>query len=105
MIVLKKYVRNRNRPEGCMAQGWATEEVIEFAVDYMDLEAIGKPILRHEGRLSGKGTRGHSTFNVNDYVLYTQAHFTVLQQSVIVAPYVTMHVQMLQSMNPKKSED
>ena len=71
----------------------------------MDLEAIGKPISCHEGRLTRKGTRGHTTFNVNDYVLYTQAHFTVLQQSVIVAPYVTMHVQMLRSMNPKKSED
>jgi hypothetical protein len=61
----------------------------------MDLEAIGKPILCHEGRLSGKGTRGHTTFNINDYVTNTQVHFTVLQRSVIVAPYVKMHVQML----------
>jgi hypothetical protein len=60
-----------------MVQGWAIEEVIEFVVDYMDLQAIGKPISRHEGRLPGKGTRGHTTFNV-DYVTYNQAHFTVL---------------------------
>jgi hypothetical protein len=39
-----------------MEQGLAIEEVIEFAVDYMHLQAIGKPILHHEGRLSGKGT-------------------------------------------------
>jgi hypothetical protein len=104
MTVLKKYVHNRSRPEACMAQGWAREEVIEFAVDYMDLQAIGKPISHHEGHLSRKGTRGHATFNV-DYVTYTQAHFTVLQQSVPVAPYVSMHVQMLRSNNPKKSED
>jgi hypothetical protein len=70
----------------------------------MDLQAIGKPISRHEGRLSGKGTSSHTTFNVN-YVTYTQAHFTVLQQSVPVAPYVGMHVQILRSSNPKKSED
>jgi hypothetical protein len=70
----------------------------------MDLQAIGKFISCHEGHLSGKGTRGHTTFNV-DYVTYTQAHFTVLQQSVPVAPYVRIHVQMLRSSNSKKSED
>jgi hypothetical protein len=61
-----------------MVQGWATEAVIEFLVDYMDLQAIGKPISRHEGCLSRKGTRGHTTFNVN-YVTYTQTHFIVRQ--------------------------
>jgi hypothetical protein len=70
----------------------------------MDLQAIGKPISCHEGRLSGKGTRGHTTFNV-DYVTYTQPYFTVLQQSVPVTPYVSMHVQMLRFSNPKKSKD
>jgi hypothetical protein len=104
MTILKKYVHNQSHPEGCMVQGWATKEVIEFAIDYMDLQAIGKPISCHEGRLSEKGTRGHTTFNVN-YVTYTQAHFVVLQQSVPVAPYVSMHVQMLRSSNPKISKD
>jgi hypothetical protein len=37
-------VHNQSRTEGCMVQGWAMEEVIEFAIDYMDLEVIGKPI-------------------------------------------------------------
>jgi hypothetical protein len=104
MTVLKKYVHNQSHPEGCMVQGWATEEVIEFVVDYMDLQTIGKPISCHEECLSGKGTRGHTTFNV-DYITYTQAYFTVLQQSVSVTPYVRMLVQMLRSSNPKKSED
>jgi hypothetical protein len=70
MTVLKNYVPNRSHPEGCMVQGWATEEVIEFAVDYIHLQAISKPILCHEGRLSGKGAQGHTTFNI-DYVTYT----------------------------------
>jgi hypothetical protein len=39
-----------------MVQGYATEEVIEFAIDYMDFQSIGKPISRDEGRLSRKGT-------------------------------------------------
>jgi hypothetical protein len=69
----------------------------------MDLQAIGKPSSCHEGRLFGKGARGHTTFNI-DYVTYTQEHFIVLQQSILVAPYVRMHVQMLRSSNPKKFE-
>jgi hypothetical protein len=56
MTVLKKYVCNESRPKGCMVQGWAIEEVIEFTVDYMDLQAIGKAISHHEGHMSGKGT-------------------------------------------------
>jgi hypothetical protein len=104
MTVLKKYVRNQSHPEGFMVQGWATEEVMEFTVDYMDLQAIGKPISQHEGLLPRKGTQCHTTFYV-DYVIYTQAHFIVLQQSVLVSPYVIMHVQILRSSNLKKSED
>ena len=52
MSVLKKYVRNRSRPEGCIAKGYGTEEVIEFCVDFIDdLNSIGVPMSRHEGRL------------------------------------------------------
>ena len=57
MAVLKKYVRNRSRQEGCIAKGYGTEEVIEFCVDFIDdLNPIGDPMSRHEGRLKGKGT-------------------------------------------------
>jgi hypothetical protein len=56
MTVLKKYIRNQSRSEGCMVHGWATEEVIEFTVDYMYLQAIGKPISRYERHLTGKVT-------------------------------------------------
>ena len=56
MGVLKKYVRNRARPEGSIVKGYGNEEVIEFSIDYVpDLKPIGIPQSRHEGRLSGKG--------------------------------------------------
>ena len=59
MAVLKKFVRNRSRPEGCIAKGYGTEEVIEFYVDFIDyLNPIGVPMLRLEGRLKGKGILG-----------------------------------------------
>ena len=38
------------------AKGYGTEEVIEFCVDFIpDINPIGVPESRHEGRLSGKG--------------------------------------------------
>ncbi|WVZ70493.1 hypothetical protein U9M48_019155 [Paspalum notatum var. saurae] len=59
MAVLKKYVRNRSRPKGCIAKGYVTEEVIEFYTDYIDeLKPIGVFLSRYEGRLGGKGTLG-----------------------------------------------
>ena len=54
MLVLKKYVRIWCSPEGCIAKGYGTEEVIEFCTDYIDdLRPIGVPLPCHEGRLGG----------------------------------------------------
>ena len=63
MGVLKKYVHNHARPEGSIAKGYGTKEVIEFCVDFIpDLDLIGVPESGHEGRLSGKGTLGKKTY-------------------------------------------
>jgi len=35
MVVLKKCVRNRARPEGSIASAYGTEEVIDFCVDLL----------------------------------------------------------------------
>jgi hypothetical protein len=44
MGVLKKYIRNRARPEGSIVKGYGTEEVIEFCADFvLDLKPIGLP--------------------------------------------------------------
>jgi hypothetical protein len=44
MGVLKKYVHNRAQPEGSIAKGYGTEEVIEFCIDFIsDLDPIGVP--------------------------------------------------------------
>ena len=89
MGVLKKYVHNRARPEGSISKGYGTEEVIEFCVDFIpDLKPIGVPESRHERRLSGKGTLGKKTTYCMDGHSFTQAHYTVLQNSTLVAPYV-----------------
>jgi hypothetical protein len=59
MVIMKSYVRNRAHPEGCMIEGYTTEEIIECYADYIkDGKSIGIPVSRHHGRLLGKGTKG-----------------------------------------------
>lgn len=79
MGIIKTYVRNRARPEGSIVEGYATEEVVEFCIDYMDLHSIGVPMSRHEGRLLGKGTLGHKAIFAPSLETLRQAHFAVLQ--------------------------
>ena len=51
MGVLKKCVHSYARPEGSIAKGYRTEEVIEFCIDFIpDLDSIGVPESWHEGR-------------------------------------------------------
>jgi hypothetical protein len=106
MGVLKKYVHNRARPEGSISKGYGTEEVIEFCVDFIpDLKPIGVPESRYEGRLSGKGTLGKKATICRDGHSFTQAHYTVLQSSTFVAPYIEEHKNYLHSKNPGKADD
>nr|AAM08512.1 Putative transposase [Oryza sativa Japonica Group] len=105
MGVLKKYVRNRARPEASIAKGYGTEEVIEFCVEFIeDLRPIGVPESRHEGRLRGKGTLGRKAIMTVDNNLFRKAHFTVLQQSSLVAPYIEEHLALVRSRNIDKSD-
>ena len=98
MGVLKKYVHNRARPEGSIAKGYGTEEVIEFCVDFIpDLDPIGVPESRHEGRLSGKGTLGKKTYIGTQDNYFNKAHYTVLQNSSLVDPYIETHKELLRS--------
>nr|ABB46843.2 transposon protein, putative, CACTA, En/Spm sub-class [Oryza sativa Japonica Group] len=105
MGVLKKYVRNRARPEASIAKGYGTEEVIEFCVEFIeDLRPIGVPKSRHEGRLRGKGTLGRKAIMTVDNNLFCKAHFTVLQQSSLVAPYIEEHLALVRARNIGKSD-
>ena len=69
MGVLKKYVHSHSRPEESIAKSYGTEEVIEFCVDFIpDLDPIGIPKSRHEGRLSEKGTLGRKHILVRETI-------------------------------------
>ena len=105
MGVLKKYVHNRARLEGSIAKGYGTEEVIEFCVDFIpDLDPIGVPESRHEGRLNGKGTLGNKTYIGTQDNYFNKAHYIVLQNSSLVDSYIETHKELLRSEFPGKSE-
>src|SRR3954469_16810795 len=105
MGVLKKYVHNRDRPEGSISKGYGTEEVIEFCVDFIpDLKPIGVPESRYEGRLRGKGTLGKKSKIFQDGHSSTQAHYTVLQSSIFVQPYIEEHKNVLRSKFPGEDD-
>jgi hypothetical protein len=112
MSVLKKYILDHARPEG-----YVTEEVIEFCVDFVDsIDSIGVPVSQHEGILLGKGTIGRKACFSNDTDLFNKAHLAVLQQSTLVNPgfcnkynfinskYIEEHKQIISSQKPTKTE-
>jgi hypothetical protein len=105
MGVLKKYVLNRARPEGSISKGYGTEEVIEFCVDFLpDLKPISVSESRYEGRLTEKGTLGRKAKVCMDGHSFSQAHYTVLHNSTMVAPYIVRHKNILRSKNPRKAD-
>src|SRR3954468_4587216 len=106
MGVLKKYVHNRARPKGSISMGHQTEDVIGFCVDFIpSLKKIGLPQLRYEGRLTGKGKLGKDSIICRDGHSWSKAHYTVLQNSTLVAPYVDEHKNSLRSTHPEQCDD
>lgn len=104
MGILKGYVRNRGHPEGSIIEGYTTEEVIEFCVDYMsETPSIGVPQSRHEGRLSGVGTIGKKMIKLNR-AQYDQVHLLIMQHMVEAGPYFDEHIRKIRDENPGKTE-
>lgn len=101
---LKGLVRSRSRPEGSMVEGYDAEEIIGFYTDYVaDIDPIGLPKPRHEGRLQGVGTIGYKLVRP-DHDLIRTAHLKILQHLADVSPYVVRHLTELREKNPSRSE-
>jgi hypothetical protein len=65
---------------------------------------IGLPQSRHEGILIGKGTIGKKPMICRNGYSLTQAHYTGLQNSLLVAPYSEEYKNIVRSQNPGQSE-
>jgi hypothetical protein len=105
LAVLKSYVRNRAHLEGSIMEVYTTEEVIECCADYVkDGKRIGLLIPLHEGRLRGRGRMSQKSFVDRDYNSVSEAHFSVLQQLKIAAPYIEEHLSELRRDNNGRTE-
>ena len=97
MKVLKGYVRNRNCPEGCIAECYIAEEAVEFCSEYLSgVETIGIPAVRNNTTnnaaslnliTKGRPILGGTLVDV-DNAMWSQAHFYVLQNTAEVEPYI-----------------
>ena len=84
-----KTVLAQKKAEESIAKGYGIEEVIEFCVDFIpDLDSIGVPESRHEGRLSRKGTLGRKTYIGTEDDYFNKVHYIVLQNFSLVDPYI-----------------
>jgi hypothetical protein len=96
LTILKSYVRNSAHPEGSIMEGYTTEEVVECCADYIkDRKRIGLLRPLHEGRLRGRGRMSQKSFVDRDYDSVSEAHFSVLQQLEIAAPYIEEYLSEL----------
>jgi hypothetical protein len=94
-VILKSFIRNRSYPEGSMVQVYCIEEVVEWALNYVDLSnPIGVLKSHHKGRFIGKETIGKKSITPDPH-LFRCAHFHVLQQMSIAFEYLDEHEEVL----------
>ncbi|XP_027172109.1 uncharacterized protein LOC113771742 [Coffea eugenioides] len=111
---LKSYVRNKSRPEGCIAEGYIAEECLTFCsfflADYVETKlnrsnrnedvakssSTGLDLFSMSTRPLGKGI----PTKFSDEIL-RKAHQYVLFNCDHVNPYINQHYQLIQERNPR----
>ncbi|GKC97064.1 putative transposase-associated domain-containing protein [Tanacetum coccineum] len=90
MKVIKGHVRNRNKPEGCIAEETIAEETIEFFSEYhKSMETIGIPPDKHETNENEEG-KPLSTGKSSEVSaeLFQKAHLYVIHNTDEIVPYI-----------------
>ncbi|XP_073120554.1 uncharacterized protein [Henckelia pumila] len=103
MKILKGYVRNRNRPEGCIAECYIAEEAVEFFSDYLsNVHTIGIPSRDREVQRTKPLSKAivHSASH-NEL---QQAHLYVLTNDIEIDPYIEEHMVELRTRFPHKAK-
>ncbi|MCL7040830.1 hypothetical protein MKW94_024235, partial [Papaver nudicaule] len=112
--VLKGYIRNTNRIEGSIVEGYIVEETVEFCSECLDIETIGIPADKSAEKIKdsegtslisdgGKPLSTPKQVKVSD-TLRKQAHQTVLNNTMDVQPYIALHKSHLKKEFSQKSE-
>jgi hypothetical protein len=89
-----------------MIEGYSTEEVIECCQEYLKVQrGIGNPDSRHKGRLARKGTNGRKVFIDHDYKEVSWVHYSVLQSTTLMQPYIEEHMAIIMAERNGRSDD
>ncbi|KAL0544809.1 hypothetical protein IC582_019934 [Cucumis melo] len=89
MKVLKSFVRNRNRPEGCIAEAQVCEEAVHFCSDFLsELDEIGLGSLNSREEKQTDRPLSAGTYVRPDIQQLKQAHLHILQNTEEVHPYI-----------------
>ncbi|KAA0065358.1 transposase [Cucumis melo var. makuwa] len=100
MKVLKTYVRNRNRPEGCMVENYIVEEAIEFCSEFI----AGVSFIGLNSSVIKKNSNVDRALSASFFIRSSkeqldQAHLYVIQNVNDVLPYVEQHMESLRKLN------
>ena len=93
MKVLKDYVRNTARPEGCIAESYLAEECMKFCSAFLktttNVEEKGDRNTEYESHsiLEGRPISAGRSFTLTDSDKKI-AHLAVIQNTAMVDPYV-----------------
>ena len=89
-----------------MIEGYSTKEVIECCQEYLKVQkGIGKPDSHHKGRVAGKGTSGRKVFIDHDYKEVSRTHYSVLQSTQLMQPYIDEHLAIIMAKRNGRSDD
>ncbi|KAL0560219.1 hypothetical protein IC582_000619 [Cucumis melo] len=88
MKVLKTYVRNKNRPEGCMVENYIIEEAIEFCSEFI----VGVSSIGFNSSVIKKNSNVDRALSTSFFIRPSkeqldQAHLYVIQNVNDVLPY------------------
>ncbi|CAL8135784.1 unnamed protein product [Prunus armeniaca] len=99
MKVLKGYVQNRTRPEGCIAERYIVEEAVEFCIEHLsDVSTVGVPSSQKMGVSKPLSS---CTVSLVDWDLLNQAHLYILENTEEVLPYIEEHMIHIKTTYPK----
>nr|KAJ0206645.1 hypothetical protein LSAT_V11C500290410 [Lactuca sativa] len=99
MKVIKGHVRNKNKPEGCIAEENIAEETIEFLSEFQkNMNTVGIPLEKHNNfgnhnddysisLRDGTPVSACRSVQVSPD-LFIKAHFYVMQNTTEVVPYI-----------------
>jgi hypothetical protein len=96
MKVFKNYVKNKNMPEGCIAENYIMEESIKFCVEYVEnmeyignRDSINEAWDDEEGKVAHYGKALCSGTSIQlDNTSLLQAHMWVFQNIDEVQPWI-----------------